>query len=84
MNHPYKDELVDHISNLIEQTTWYSNCTYADNITIEQAQYLRIFGMDAGANAAIELRPRGSNFQEWKRYYLYIRVCHNGDFSINI
>lgn len=72
-----KDDLIDHIADLIENTSWYNNCTYRPNITIQEALNLRIMGLDGGLISAINLCPGGSDLKKWLEYYHYIRLCHD-------
>ena len=72
-----KDDLIDHIAHLMENTSWYNNCTYRQGITIQEAMELRVMGQDAGLISAITLCPGGSNFNKWLEYYLYIKGSSN-------
>lgn len=79
-----KDDLIDHIADLMEETTWHNNCSYPRNVTIAKAIELRIMGFDAGLESAIGLCPENSNFNEWKVYYLFVMMCHGGEFQLDL
>ena len=79
-----KDDLMEHIADLMRDITWYNNCFYPPDITLAQAMEMRIMGQDAGLEAAIDLCPRTSRFDTWKAYYLFICICHGGNFQLDI
>ena len=78
------DEFIQHVTQLILDTNWHENTVYPEGITLTEARNMRIMGFDAGLWPAVLLAPKTTNIQDWRLYYLFIRICHSGDFTLDI
>ena len=77
-------EFIDHVSDMLAETTWSENCFYPPDITVAQALHMKIAGYDAGLLSAVQLRPDETDFEAWKEYYLFVCYCRLGPMTLTI